>query len=369
MRSVLLRRASALVAITAALCTPLAEPASACTRALYVGDDGTVLTGRNMDWVEDMGSNLWAFPAGMKRDGASGPNSIQWTSLYGSVIVSSYDAGTADGLNEKGLVANQQYMSDSDYGPPAAGKPLLTIAAWPQYVLDNYATVAEAVAGLSKEPFSIVSPTLPNGSKARLHLSISDASGDSAIFEYVEGKLEIHHGKQYVVMTNQPVYAQQLARNEYWESIGGLKFLPGTFSPSDRFARASFFVGAIPRKADPHFIKGMPDQSFVFQAVASMLGVMRTVSVPIGVGVPTPGQPDVSSTIWRTVSDSTHLTYYFDSASRPNNFWVSLSKLDLKPGAPVKKLTIQNGEIFSGEVSAKFTDAKPFKFLGEPPAK
>src|SRR5215470_7834565 len=126
MRSVLLRRASALVAITAALCASLAEPASACTRALYVADDGTVITGRNMDWVEDMGSNLWAFPAGMKRDGACGPNSIQWTSRYGSVITSSYDAGTADGLNEKGLVANMQYFSDSDPGAPAAGKPLLT---------------------------------------------------------------------------------------------------------------------------------------------------------------------------------------------------------------------------------------------------
>src|SRR5262249_47284754 len=154
--------------------------------------------------------------------------------------------------------ANQLYLSDSDYGQPAAGKPLLTIAAWPQYVLDNYATVAEAVAALSKEPFSIVSPTLPNGSKARLHLSISDASGDSAIFEYVEGKLEIHHGKQYVVMTNQPIYEKQLAMNEYWESIGGLKFLPGTFSPADRFARASFLVGAIPRKADPTSSRASP---------------------------------------------------------------------------------------------------------------
>src|SRR5215813_12333853 len=110
MRSVLLRRASALVAIPAALCTSLAEPASACTRALYVADDGTVLTGRNMDWIEDMGSNLWAFPAGMKRNGAAGPNSIQWTSLYGSVIVSGYDVSTVDGLNDKGLVANMQYL-------------------------------------------------------------------------------------------------------------------------------------------------------------------------------------------------------------------------------------------------------------------
>src|SRR5262249_4913748 len=59
-----------------------------------------------------------------------------------------------------------------------------------------------------------------------------------------------------------------------------------------------------------------------------------------------------------------------DVDGRNRKTWVSLSKLDLNPGAPVKKLTIQNGEIFSGEVSAKFTDAKPFKFLpGEPPAK
>ena len=361
------RKAAAFLVTTAILGASLADPIAACTRTLFVGDDGIVLTGRNMDWAEDMGSNLWVFPAGLKRDGASGGNSIQWTSLYGSVIVSGYEAGTADGLNEKGLAANMLYLADSDYGQPAAGQPLLTIAAWPQYVLDNYATVAEAVAGLAKEPFSILAPTLPNGSKARLHLSISDASGDSAIFEYVDGKLAIHHGKQYVVMTNEPIYEKQLAMNEYWEAIGGLKFLPGTISPADRFARASFLLGAIPQKADPSYIKGVPDQSFAHQAVASVLGLQRAVSVPLGVAVP--DQPNVSSTIWRTVSDQTNLIYYFDSATRPNTFWVSLANLDLKPGAPAKKLTIQGGEVFSGEVSAKFTDAEPFKFLpGQPPA-
>ena len=51
---------------------PVTEAAIACTRTLYVGDDNTVITGRNMDWEEDMSSNLWVFPAGMKRDGAAG---------------------------------------------------------------------------------------------------------------------------------------------------------------------------------------------------------------------------------------------------------------------------------------------------------
>jgi penicillin V acylase-like amidase (Ntn superfamily) len=350
---------------TAILVAPAIDTAVACTRTLYVGADNTVITGRNMDWMEDMASNLWIFPEGLKRDGAAGPKSIQWTSKFGSVVVSGYEAGSADGLNEKGLVANLLYLSEADYGQPVANRPFLSIAAWPQYVLDNFATVDEAVSALRSEPFNIVAPTLPNGSAAALHLSISDSSGDSAVLEYIGGKLIIHHGKQYTVMTNSPTYDKQLALSEYWQEIGGLVFLPGTNRAADRFARASFLLGAVPTKIDPHYIKGVPQQSFGYQAVAEVMSVQRAVSVPLGVA--TPGEPNIASTIWRTAADQKSLVYYFDSATRPNTFWVSLSKLNLKAGAPVKKLTIQNGEVFSGETAEQFKDAAPFKFLQASP--
>ena len=358
------RRSSRLVALALSVAIaviPAFNPAFACTRTLYVGADNTVLTGRNMDWSEDMASNLWVFPAGMKRDGAAGSKSIQWTSRYGSVVVSSYEAGSGDGLNEKGLAANLLYLAESDYGKPKDGQPVLTIAAWAQFALDNYATVNEAVAALEKEPFKLIAPTLPNGQAAALHLALSDSTGDSAIFEYIGGKQVIHHGKQYQVMTNSPSYDQQLALNAYWKGIGGLVFLPGTNRAADRFARASFLLDAIPRKIDPNYVKGVPQQSFAYQAVASVMGVQRSVSVPLG--ITTPDQPNISSTIWRTVSDQKSLIYYFDSATRPNTFWVSLAKLDFKAGAPVRKLTIQNGEVFSGEAAGQFKDAKPFLFL------
>lgn len=339
--------------------------ALACTRTLYVGADNTVITGRNMDWAEDMFSNLWVFPAGLKRNGAAGPKSIEWTAKHGSVVVSGYEVGSTDGMNEKGLVANMLYLAESDYGKPVEGRPNLSIAAWPQFVLDNYATVAEAVEALRKEPFNLLAPALPDGSAAALHLSISDSSGDSAIFEYIGGRLVIHHGKKYTVMTNSPIYEQQLALDEYWKGIGGTTFLPGTARASDRFVRASFLLSAIPRKADRNFIKSVPEQSFAYQAVASVMSVQRAVSVPLG--MTTPNEPNIASTLWRTVSDQKNLVYYFDSATRPNTFWVSLAKLNLKPGAPVKKLTIQNGEVFSGEVAAAFKDAEPFKFLPATP--
>lgn len=49
------------------------------------------------------------------------------------------------------------------------------------------------------------------GHQATVHLALEDSTGDSAILEYINGKLVIHHGRQYQVMTNDPPYDQQLA--------------------------------------------------------------------------------------------------------------------------------------------------------------
>jgi len=337
------------------------NPATACTRALYTGTDNTVITGRSMDWSEDMGSEIWVLPRGIKRNGEAGADSPQWQAKFGSVVTSAYGIASADGMNEKGLVMNLLYLAESDYGQSAAGRPPLSITLWGQYALDNFATVAEAVTAMEAKPFYILTPPLPNGDASQLHLSLSDPSGDSAIFEYIDGKLVVHHGKEFQVMTNSPTYSKQLALNAYWQAIGGTVFLPGTNRAADRFARASFFINAIPKVLDKNYIQAIPDHSYANQAVASVLSVIRAVSVPLG--ITTPNQPNIASTLWRTVSDQKNLVYYFDSSTTPNAFWVDLHKLDFKQDAPVLKLAMAEGQIYSGEVSASLKPATPFKFL------
>ena len=104
----------------------------------------------------------------MKRDGGVGEGSIAWTSKYASVGAGFYNVATVDGMNDAGLAGNVLYLAESYYGDAkASGKPLLSIGGWLQYVLDNYATVAEAVDALSKEPFALVAPVLPNGARCR----------------------------------------------------------------------------------------------------------------------------------------------------------------------------------------------------------
>src|SRR5450432_81128 len=117
---------AASIVSAALLVAPSINGAAACTRTLYVGANNTVITGRNMDWMEDMASNLWVFPAGLSRDGAVGAKSIRWTSKLGSVVVSGYEAGSTDGLNEKGLVANLLYLVESDYGKLDDSRPSLS---------------------------------------------------------------------------------------------------------------------------------------------------------------------------------------------------------------------------------------------------
>jgi len=327
------------------------QEAGACTRAVYLGPQETIITVRSMDWMSDLGSNLWAFPRGMQRDGAAGPTSIRWTSKYGSVVASAFEAVTADGMNEKGLVANLLYLAESEYVQPSPGDRRLpmSISAWTQYILDNFATVAEAVTAIRKEPFYVVPVMSPDGHAGTVHLSISDSTGDSAIFEYVGGKLVIHHGRQFQVMTNSPVYDRQLALNEYWKQIGGTTMLPGTNRAADRFVRASFYINAIPKTSNDA------------EAVAAAFSVIRNASVPLG--ITTPGQPNISSTIWRTVSDHKNRRYYFESTRSPSVFWVNLADMDFAAGKPTKKLTLTGGAIFAGNAAAQFHPAEPFTFL------
>ncbi|MFJ5444010.1 linear amide C-N hydrolase [Pectobacterium sp. CHL-2024] len=347
----------------------------ACTRFVYkdVQNPDYPITARSMDWAEDTETNLWIFPRELKRSGAAGQHSLEWTSKYGSVIASAFDsnpnmASTTDGVNEKGLAANVLWLAESEYpkAAPTAKKPGLSIAAWAQYVLDNFATVDEAVKALQEEKFTLVTKDLPHQDrKATLHLSLSDSSGDSAIIEYIDGKQVIHHNKDYQVMTNSPTFDQQLTLNAYWDQIGGNVMLPGTNRAADRFVRASFYVKHV---APNKLIPGVAEKSKIEKDkadLATAFSIIRNASVPYGYSLP--DMPNISSTRWRTVIDHKSLQYFFESAVSPNIFWVDLKKINFSPrGNNASKLDLgpNQSTIYSGQASEHFKPATPFKFAG-----
>lgn len=131
--------------------------------------------------------------------------------------------------------------------------------------------------------------------------------------------------------------------------------LPGTNRAADRFARAAFYVNAVPKDPDPN------------KALASVFSVIRNVSVPYGIS--TPDEPNISSTRWRTVFDHQRQLYFFESALTPNTFWVDLKALDFSAErGKVLKLDLgpNQDHPYAGNATPAFQPAEASKFLGLP---
>jgi penicillin V acylase-like amidase (Ntn superfamily) len=97
-------------------------------------------------------------------------------------------------------VANLLYLVESEYVKPGANdkRRPLAISAWCQYLLDNYATVAEAVAAVEQEPFYVLPMTTPDGKPGTMHLAPNVFWVNLADLDFAEGapvkKLKISDG-------------------------------------------------------------------------------------------------------------------------------------------------------------------------------
>jgi choloylglycine hydrolase len=333
--------------------------ADACSRATWLGPDNAVITGRSMDWPYAFNTHFFVLPRGTKNVGIENGQGLTWDSKYGTVVAGGTTTpggpidGVFDGMNEQGLGANLLYLAETEWPKPGTDKPHVSWAAWVQYVLSNYATVAEAVDAIAREPVYLVPANFGPGGAAHptVHLSLTDPSGDSAVIEYLDGKPVIHHGREYQVMTNSPTFAEQLTLNNYWKRLDGSKMLPGSHQSQDRFVRASYYLGKLPNSKDER------------QQVAGVLSVMRNVSVPWG--EPDPEHPNIAPTYWRTVMDHGRKIYYFESALSPDIVWVNLNNVDFTPKSGVRSVSLEGPEGFAlmGSINTAFKPAENITYL------
>jgi len=326
--------------------------ANACSRVLWNDNKLAVVVGRTLDWPESTEPILTVFPRGMERNGGLfgsevvvRENPAKWVSKYGSMITQVYGVGSVDGFNERGLGMHLLYLRATEFGPRDTSKPGIQIVLFGQYLLDNAATVEEAVALVDK-----VQPVMVemHGFKATVHFAIEDASGDSAIIEHLKGKWVIHHGRQYQIMTNDPTYDEQLAllkKQDFSKPSMDLD-IPGNVNAVDRFQRAAYYKAVLQEPKSEQ------------QAVASVMAIMRNVSVPFDAPYHGFG---VYNTEYRTVIDLTKKRYFFELTNQPNVVWADLTKFNLKKGAPVMVLDPHNIEL-CGNVSGKFQKVKNVPF-------
>lgn len=297
-----------------------------------------------MDWPESTEPLIVAFPRGRQRDGGSAAgttvveeNPLRWTSRYGSLVTTVYGMGAIDGINERGLGVHGLYLHSTVLGPRDPAKPGLHMGLWAQYLLDQAATVDEALRLMDSFQLVMIGA---HGYDATIHLAIEDAEGDSAIVEIDHGSIVVHHGRQYTLMTNDPIYDEQLellAQQDFSHPSREMP-LPGNVNPVDRFQRAAYFLALLP---EPQTIR---------QGVAGVMAIMRNVSVPFGAPY---GEFGIYNTEYRTVSDLTQRLYFFELTTSPNTIWIEFDRLDLVEGAQPQAIDPYD-ESLIGDVTSRF---------------
>jgi hypothetical protein len=139
------------------------------------------------------------------------PSTLSWISRYGSVTFSTFGRDMPDGgMNEAGLYIWE--MNDDAEYPKNDTLPKLVQMNWMQYVLDNVATLDEAVASASEIEID----------GWGWHYFVSDGQGRCASIDFVKGAAVVHRGDQLPVpgLFNEP-YDRELEVARAFKGFGG----------------------------------------------------------------------------------------------------------------------------------------------------
>ena len=328
--------------------TAIAVPDSdACTRVCYHGSDSTFVVARCLDWKTPIPTNLYVYPAGIEKVSSDQPGAIKWTSKYGAVYAVGYDGGITEGMNDRGLVVNGLFCKGTVYSnADTEGRPPMSLAMFVGWLLDLNATTDECVEVLQKHDFNIGGATFDGGTVSALHWGITDASGKSVIVEFDNGNIRIHDMGDYYAMTNDPQWPSMSSIIDYWNQVGGVNMLPGTVRSSDRCVRANFFA---------HHVEEVNDQDL---AVSIARSVLMNSCVPYTYLIQ--GEPNVSSTQWRSYADIKNRRYFFDIVTNMGIYYIDLSHLDLWPGCPILKLDTSKETGIVGDALHYLKESKGF---------
>ncbi|WBX77725.1 linear amide C-N hydrolase [Tenacibaculum ovolyticum] len=330
-----------------------------CTRIFNNFDNNFLTTARNMDWATQMATTIFAFKIDndqpIVKSGTSIRNekTLVWTAQYDSIVtmieskVNTDNSkkkektifGASDGINSVGLVANLLYDSNATYHRSNGSScKNLDVLRWVQFVLDTCCSVEEVVNKFNKDAsvqIQLIGGKVPGSeSEASLHLAISDVLGDSAIIEVDQGQFKIYQNEKFRVMTNEPSYDKQIELNQFWRWQWSDKnnfpsnTIPGGTFPSDRFARASYYLN--------HLHKPVSSSDSLTQSKS----VVMNASVPVNFNSKLKKHPNISQTLWTTVANHNELTYYFCNARTIGDIWIDLKQIDLFPSSVSKLIVV-----------------------------
>jgi len=325
-----------------------ADRAPACSAFKVTALDGTIVSGRTMEFGVDMHYALIVVPRqkafiSPAPDGGAG---LQWKTKYGYVGINALgkEEGVSDGLNETGLSFSLLWydadMQWQEVGAKEKSSALANIMLG-TWILSNFRTVDEAAAAIKKvRVFSLKNPEM-GGMIIPAHFILHDARGKSIIIEYEKGEVHIYDNP-LGIMTNAPNFPWMLTNLRNYvgmsekmleaSAFGGTTYqptghgsgmfgLPGDITPPARFVR----MAVLTKFADKPANAG--DALNLAQHIVNSLDIIRGTAVDRD----KEGKIIASETTqWSTYRDLTNRIYYFRTYDNLNLRKIDLTKINFQ---------------------------------------
>ncbi len=337
----------------------------ACTGITIKPKDGSVIFARTLEFAADLKSNVIIVPRGKEYVGTAPGNQpgLRWKTKYGAVGANAFDMPVViDGLNDQGLSVGLFYFPGfAKYQQVKAGDFNKSLAPWElgSFLLGTCADVKEAVAAANSV---LVGPVVQKdmGFVPPAHYIVTDADGNSAVLEYVNGELKVHANplgvmanaptfdwhmtnlSNYVTLSRKNIERIDLAGKEI-QGLGqgsGMLGLPGDFTPPSRFVRAvAYSKTAVP-------VASAKD------GVLQAFHILNQFDIPKGAaqGIEH-GEEVYDYTLWTSAADLKNLRYYFRTFDNSRIRLVDMKSVDLD--APEIKTISMQGEEQIEDVSAQ----------------
>jgi len=293
----------------------------ACT-AFIIRNNETFLVGRNYDYRSNQGV-IMINPRNMEKIALPFPNEVsaRWISKYGSVTLNAIAREEPiEGINEKGLMIAGLWLNDTKLPEPDS-RPATDDLQWIQYMLDNCVDINEVISECKNVRIS-------NQSQSKIHYFLSDAQGNFAIIEFIDGKFLyfLNDNSTNAFICNDPFEKSSSDLKKY-VSWGGAEPILSRFekySPEE-----AVVIGAEMIK---NFTYSEPIESYAFN-------ILKKVEAPKS----TPNDKEYGSQ-WSVVYDCKNIRFSFKTLDNKEKRTIDLKTIDFDNCENIKALSISNSK-------------------------
>ncbi|QYK12325.1 linear amide C-N hydrolase [Shewanella rhizosphaerae] len=268
---------------------------------------------------------------------------LSWTNKYGFSGMA-HDGLVSDGINEKGLYVAMLWFADGKYAPRDESKPSIASGSLGNWILSHYASVDEAVKGLSE---TSVYQSADNhlGIELPMHLQLVDKQGKAVVIEYIDGEMTVTDNSEFGVMTNSPkigdhmvAYRELLDANPHLDvskpSVKGmLAGLPGGYTAVERSVKTAVLKDLTPKPKTK------------VEAINQVIHTLNNTDYVKGASsFPSRGlSGGAQETSFITIIDMENNDYYYRTVDSQVLHKVDIDKVDYSQGNPVTSFDIYGG--------------------------